>query len=53
MAKFSGYLFTLILIAEITINFFMDPWRILILCLVMAILLNSANDEREAINDER
>lgn len=47
MAKFSGYLFTLILIAAITMNFFQDPTRLLFLCLAMAILVNAVETDSE------
>jgi hypothetical protein len=47
MAKFSGCLFTLVLIAAITMNFFQDPPRILILCLAMATLITSVDNEKD------
>ncbi len=41
MADFSVYMFTYILIAEVTLDSFYRPAGIILLCLILAILLNS------------
>ena len=41
MAYFAGFMFTYILIAEVTLDSFYRPSRILLLCLTLSILLNS------------
>jgi hypothetical protein len=42
MAKFSGYLFTYMVIAEVTLDFFTGPSGILMMCMTVAIMLNSS-----------
>lgn len=41
MANFAGYMFTYILIAEVTLDSFYRPSGILLLCVALAMLLNS------------